>query len=77
MILKKYVAPWCAVCKPFGVTVAAVLKDFPGIELVEVDVSVSPTPGIVSLPTLELGGRRVSGVLPIRSLREWIAAAGG
>lgn len=77
MILKKYTAPWCVACKTFGATVAAVLRDFLHIELVEVDVSVSPTPGITSLPTLEFAGRRVSGVLSVRSLRNWFAAVGG
>lgn len=75
MILTKYSAPWCAPCKALSATLETVLKDFPNIELVEVDISVTPAPSITTLPTLVLNGRRTSGAMSAQALRAWLKAA--
>lgn len=76
MILTKYTAPWCAPCRTLGATLAEVLPEFPGVELVEVDVSkTKPPAGVTTVPVLEINGRRAAGNLSSTALRAWLKDA--
>lgn len=59
--LYKFTAPWCQPCKLLAKTVTDLLPQFPGIEVVEVDIEKEPMlanqMGVRSVPTLILDGR--------------------
>lgn len=79
MKLVKYSAVWCGPCKTFTPVVDEVTQEL-GIDLEEVDIEKTPTPGIMGVPTIRLVndngdilGESV-GAMSANDLRGWIEA---
>lgn len=78
MKLLKFGASWCQPCKLLDRTLDRVLRDFPHIELVQVDIEkqidLANQHNVTSVPTLVTDtGRRLQGNVPETTLRNWLA----
>lgn len=80
MRLFKFGAEWCQPCKALDATLDRVLRDFPHIELIRVDIEADrPTAAehnVQSVPTLVTDtGRRFQGNVTEGTLRRWLAGS--
>lgn len=76
--LVKYSATWCGPCKQFAPVAERVTQEL-GVGLTDVDIDETPTPGIMSVPTIrlmrgeEVVAEQVGAMSPL-ALKKWITA---
>lgn len=78
MKLLKFGAAWCQPCKLLDKTLERVLRDFPHVELIQVDIdkhaAQAAEHNVKSVPTMITDtGRRLQGNVSEGVLRSWLA----